>query len=360
MSREAAKETILVVDDEKNIRRTLRMVLESEGYVVLDAQNAEDGLAQLSQHEISCVLLDLRLPGMDGMEALDRMQGIAGSSDETVPVIVISGHGTIQDAVKATQLGAFDFLEKPLDRDRVIVAIRNALRQRKIELEVGQLRAEAKLRFEMIGSSPAMQKLFGEISKVAPTKGRVLITGESGTGKELVARAIHEHSQVQDGPFVKANCAAIPPELVESELFGHEKGAFTGATARKRGLFELADGGTLFLDEIGDMSLPAQAKMLRVLQTGDLTRVGGEQTISVETRVIAATNKDLSEEVAAGNFRDDLYFRLNVVSLQTPPLRQAAGACSRDGRAFRCTFLQRKWVSVEGSRRGGRRSSDGL
>jgi len=223
--------------------------------------------------------------------------------------------------VQATRLGAFDFLEKPLDRDRVVITLRNALKQRDMARKVDELREQIKGRFEMIGNSRLMQKLFNEIAKVAPTKGRVLITGESGTGKELIARAIHDNSPLAGSEFVKVNCAAISPELIESELFGHEKGAFTGATSRKRGLFEVADGGTIFLDEIGDMSLPAQAKVLRVLQTGELSRVGGERIIKVDARVIAATNKDLGREVEAGNFREDLFFRLNVVPILSPPLR---------------------------------------
>ncbi|MCA9668043.1 MAG: sigma-54-dependent Fis family transcriptional regulator [Myxococcales bacterium] len=316
-----AQHTILVVDDEKNIRRTLRMVLESEDYNVLDAGTAEDGLRALEESQIHCALFDLKLPGISGMDALSKLQE-STPGETPLPVIVISGHGTVGDAVQATKLGAFDFLEKPLDRDRVVITVRNALRQGAMAQEVAGLRRQIEGRFEMIGSSPVMQKLFAEISKVAPTRGRVLITGESGTGKELIARAIHENSQVKDGPFVKVNCAAISPELIESELFGHEKGSFTGATSRKRGLFEVADGGSLFLDEIGDMSLSAQAKLLRVLQTGELTRVGGERVIHVDVRVVAATNKSLQQEVEAGRFREDLYFRLNVIPLESPPLRE--------------------------------------
>jgi len=317
----AGKATVLVIDDEKNIRRTLRMVLESEGYEVLDAGTAEEGLSLLEEQGADCVLLDLRLPGMSGLDALSRLQ--AEEPGETqLPVIVISGHGTVADAVQATRLGAFDFLEKPLDRDRVVITLRNALKQRDMARKVDKLREQIKGRFEMIGSSQLMQKLFREIAKVAPTKGRVLITGESGTGKELIARAIHDNSPLAGSEFVKVNCAAISPELIESELFGHEKGAFTGATSRKRGLFEVADGGTIFLDEIGDMSGPAQAKVLRVLQTGELSRVGGERIIKVDARVIAATNKDLGREVEAGNFREDLFFRLNVVPILSPPLRE--------------------------------------
>src|SRR5262245_48648853 len=302
--------TVLVVDDEKNIRRTLRMVLEGEGYAVEECDTAEEGLAHAGEADV--VLLDVKLPGMSGLDALPKLK------PDDLPIIMISGHGTLADAVQATKLGAFDFLEKPLDRDRVVVTVRNALERRALRREVGASRA----RQEMIGKSAPMIALYAQIAKVAPTRGRVLITGESGTGKELVARAIHQGSPLAKAAFVKVNCAAIPPELIESELFGHEKGAFTGATARKRGLFEVADGGTIFLDEIGDMSPSAQAKVLRILQTGELNRVGGESTIKVDVRVIAATNKDLAEEVKAGRFREDLYFRLNVVPLQAPQLRE--------------------------------------
>ena len=313
--------TILVIDDEKNIRRTLRMVLESEDYNVLDAASAEAGLKLLEENLVHALLLDLKLPGISGLEALERLQ--AKTSGATIlPVIVISGHGTVNDAVQATRLGAFDFLEKPLDRERVVITLRNALRQGGLAREVGRLREQVKGRFEMIGSSPKMQKLFSEISKVAPTRGRVLITGESGSGKELIARAIHLNSPLCEAEFVKVNCAAISPELIESELFGHEKGAFTGAVGRKLGLFEVAHNGTLFLDEIGDMSLPAQAKVLRALQTGELTRVGGEKLIKVDVRVLAATNKDLTRAVETGEFREDLFFRLNVIPIHSPPLRE--------------------------------------
>jgi DNA-binding NtrC family response regulator len=235
---------------------------------------------------------------------------------------MISGHASIEDAVRATRLGAFDFLEKPLDRNRVVVTVRNAIERRQMGREVNKLRAAVDARFELLGSSPVMLELRRQIAKVAPTRSRILITGESGTGKELIARAIHRNSAVSDRAFVKVNCAAIPPELIESELFGHERGAFTGAVAKKRGLFEVADGGTIFLDEIGDMSLSAQAKVLRVLQTGEFTRVGGEATIKTDCRTIAATNRDLEAMVAQGGFREDLFFRLNVVPIRSPSLRE--------------------------------------
>jgi DNA-binding NtrC family response regulator len=313
--------TVLVVDDEKNIRRTLRMVLENEGYRVLTARSAEEALRLTGESDVHCFLMDVKLPGMDGVAALEKIKK-GGVGDGGVPVIMISGHASVTDAVQATRLGAFDFFEKPLDRHRVLVSVRNALERRCIELEIRHLRARQQERFEMVGSSPLMEEMFGQIEKVAPTKGRVLITGESGTGKELVARAIHRNSSVVAGPFVKVNCAAIPPELIESELFGHERGAFTGAVGRKKGLFETASGGTIFLDEVGDMSLPAQAKVLRVLQSGELVRVGGEDVVHVDVRVLAATNKDLKQEVEQGRFREDLYFRLNVIPLHTPSLRE--------------------------------------
>src|ERR1044071_9057359 len=237
---------------------------------------------------------------------------------------MISGHATLADAVRATKAGAYDLIEKPLDRERLMVALRNAVERRAMEREVQGLRAMADERFEMVGKSAPMGALFAQIAKVAPTRTRILITGESGTGKELIARAIPRPSTLAERPFVKVNCAAIPPELIESELFGHERGAFTGATARKRGLFEIADGGTIFLDEIGDMIASAQAKVLRVLQSGEFTRVGGEQTLKVEVRVVAATNRDLQAAVSAGQFREDLYFRLAVVPLRAPPLRERA------------------------------------
>jgi DNA-binding NtrC family response regulator len=311
---------ILIVDDEKNIRRTLRMVLEGPGYDLIEASSAEEALGRLDEEDVDLIVLDVRLPAMSGIDALGQIRKRPGL--DAVPVIMISGHASLAEAVHSVQLGATDFLEKPLDRDRVLVSVDNALRQTKLQREVVRLRAEVSDRYEMIGQSPVMRALFGAIEKVAPTRGRVLITGESGTGKELIARAIHRLSDRPDGPFVMLNCAAIPAELIESELFGHERGAFTGAHGRKKGMFELADGGTLFLDEIGDMSVGAQAKVLRALQSGEITRVGSERSIAVDVRVLAATNKDLESEVAKGAFRDDLYFRLNVVPIRSPALRE--------------------------------------
>jgi DNA-binding NtrC family response regulator len=275
----------------------------------------------------------VQLPGISGHDVLESLRKArppedAGAAKPPAPpeplVIMISGHGTLADAVRATKAGAYDFLEKPLDRERLMVTLRNALERRAMAREVAGLRALHEGRFEMVGQTPAMAALYAQIGKVAPTRTRVLITGESGTGKELVARAIHRESSLRDRPFIKVNCAAIPPELIESELFGHERGAFTGAAARKKGLFELADGGTIFLDEIGDMSLSAQAKVLRVLQSGELSRVGSETTLKVDVRVLAATNRDLQAAVASGVFREDLFFRLAVVPLRVPPLRERA------------------------------------
>jgi two-component system, NtrC family, nitrogen regulation response regulator NtrX len=332
MSDEAAAgtgEPILIVDDEKNIRRTVRMVLESEGHVVHEAGSIAEAETVLQREAgIDVILLDVKLGDDNGLELLRALKsrGEDGMSSRTseIPVVMISGHATIEDAVAATRLGAFDFMEKPLDRNRVMVTVRNALERRKMWREVHDLRRAVDARWELLGSTPVMGELRRQIAKVAPTRSRILITGESGTGKELIARAIHRNSSVSAGPFVKVNCAAIPPELIESELFGHERGAFTGAVAKKRGLFEVADGGTIFLDEIGDMALSAQAKVLRVLQTGEFTRVGGEKSLRTDCRVVAATNRDLEDMVKQGTFREDLYFRLNVVPIRSPDLKERA------------------------------------
>jgi DNA-binding NtrC family response regulator len=300
--------TVLIVDDEKNIRRTVRLVLEGEGFTVEEASSGEEALARLPDVGADVMLLDVQLPGISGLDTIERLAQQAASAKgkalEALPtVIMISGHATLADAVRAVKAGAYDLIEKPLDRERLMVALRNALERRAMAREVAGLRALADERSEMVGTSAPMGALFAQIAKVAPTRTRVLITGESGTGKELIARAVHRSSALADKPFVKVNCAAIPPELIESELFGHERGAFTGAVARKRGLFEIADGGTIFLDEIGDMIPSAQAKVLRVLQSGELTRVGAEATLKVDVRVIAATNRDLQAAVAAGSRR---------------------------------------------------------
>lgn len=311
---------ILVIDDEKNIRKTLGLVLEGEGYEVESFGTAQDGLNYLDKEGADLIILDIKLPGMTGVEALSKIR--ASQTDYTdIPIIMISGHASLAEAVETVRKGATDFFEKPLDRDGVLIRVANCLKQRNLAQQVQKLKAEVQSEHQMIGTSPVMKTLFEQLNKVAPTKSRVLITGESGTGKELIARALHDLSPRYDAPFIKVNCAAIPGELIESELFGYEKGAFTGAKGRKPGQFELADGGTLFLDEIGDMTLSAQAKVLRVLQSGELTRVGGQKNIHVDVRVLAATNKNLEKAIREGLFREDLYFRLNVVPLYSPPLR---------------------------------------
>jgi DNA-binding NtrC family response regulator len=317
-----AASTILVVDDEKNIRRTLGMVLSGVGYRMLEAGSAEQALECLKnpQHPIDLAIVDLKLPGQSGLDLLESMKRDDASSD--IPVIVISGHASVQDAVLAIKLGASDFFEKPLNRDRILVSVENSIRGARLRRTVEQMRLELEQRYQMVGTSEPLQKLFHDIDRVAPTKANVLITGESGTGKELVSRALHRLSPRRDAPFVKVNCAAMPRDLIESELFGHERGAFTGAHGAKRGLFEQAHGGTLFLDEIGDMDLTAQAKVLRVLQNGELSRVGSEHVMHVDVRLLAATNKDLGREVAAGRFREDLFFRLEVFPLHVPALRE--------------------------------------
>jgi two-component system nitrogen regulation response regulator NtrX len=314
--------TVLVVDDERNIRRTLEMVLSGEGYRVLEAESAEQALSLLASGAgpVDLAIFDLKLPGMSGLSALEKLR--SDEATRELPVIVISGHATVHDAVAAIKLGASDFFEKPLNRERVLVSVTNSIHTARLSRVVAHMRAELEARYEMIGTSSPMQRLFQAIDKVAPTKASVLITGESGTGKELVSRAIHRLSPRKDAPFVKVNCAAIPRELIESELFGHERGSFTGAQARKRGLFEQAHGGTLFLDEIGDMDLAAQAKVLRALQNGEIVRVGSEHVIHVDVRVLAATNKDLGKAVANNTFREDLFFRLNVFPIRCPSLRE--------------------------------------
>jgi DNA-binding NtrC family response regulator len=312
-----ARSTLLVVDDEPNILTTVRRSLELEGYIVEVAGNGAAGLAKLADNDIDLVLLDVMMPGESGLEVLPK---IRTASPETI-VVMMSGNATIDTAVSATKAGAYDFIEKPLSGDKLLLTVQNALSFARLHHENTRLRGRARSDFAMIGKGAAMRAIFDKVGKTAPSSGRVLITGENGTGKELVARAIHEHSKRADGPFVKLNCAAIPSELIESELFGHEKGAFTGATQQRRGKFELADGGTLFLDEVGDMNPSAQAKVLRVLQENELERVGGAETIKVDVRVVAATNKELHAEIAAGRFREDLYYRLAVVPIELPPLR---------------------------------------
>jgi DNA-binding NtrC family response regulator len=312
-----ARSTILVIDDEPNILTTVRRSLELEGYSVEVAGGGAAGLAKLAERDIDLILLDVMMPGETGLEVLPKLRALRPEA----MIVMMSGNATIDTAVQATRLGAFDFIEKPLTGDIVKTRVENALTFARLRHENQRLRGRAQSDFAMIGKGAAMKAIFDKVGKTAPSSGRVLITGENGTGKELVARAIHEHSKRADGPFIKLNCAAIPSELIESELFGHEKGAFTGATQQRRGKFELADGGTLFLDEVGDMNPSAQAKVLRVLQENELERVGGADTIKVDVRVVAATNKDLQAEIAAGRFREDLYYRLAVVPIELPPLR---------------------------------------
>jgi DNA-binding NtrC family response regulator len=330
--------TVLVVDDEKNIRRTLQLVLEGEGYHVLGAETAGQALGVLASPEtpVDLAILDVQLPDMSGLDALAKIRTDEATRD--LPIIVVSGHATVNDAVQAIKLGASDFFEKPLARERVLVSVRNVLDAAKARRELARVTEQQLQRFEMIGRSAPMQRLFREIEKVAPTKASVLITGESGTGKELIARAIHRLSPRADGPFVKVNCAAIPRELIESELFGHERGAFTGAQNKRRGLFEQAHGGTLFLDEVGDMDLVAQAKVLRAVQSGEISRVGSEHVIHVDVRVLAATNKDLAKGVEAGAFREDLYFRLAVFPIRSPALRERVEDIPRLALAFMDQF----------------------
>ncbi len=310
--------TLLVIDDEPNILTTVRRALELEDYRVEVAGNGDIGLEKLSELDIDLVLLDVVMPGRNGLEVLADIR----KNHPDVAVVMMSGNATIEVAVQAAKAGAHDFVEKPLSSEKLLLTVQNALSFFKLSRENAKLRARAHADHAMIGSSGPMKGIFDKIAKTAPTNGRVLITGHNGTGKELVARAIHDNSKRNKGPFIKLNCAAIPSELIESELFGHEKGAFTGATQQRRGKFELADGGTLFLDEVGDMNPSAQAKVLRVLQEGELERVGGSDTIQVDVRVLAATNKNLEEEIAAGRFREDLYYRLNVVPIEMPQLRQ--------------------------------------
>ncbi len=310
--------TVLIIDDERNIRRTFGMVLQAEGFDVLDAADGEAGLALLESDGADVVVLDVRLPGMDGLEVLRRIR----ERDEPPQVVMISGHGTIATAVEATRLGAFDFLEKPCSRERVVLAVRNALRLGELDGEVRRRRRAEHDRHRLVGESAAMREVRAQIERVAPTPARVLIRGESGVGKELVARAIHRLSRRADRPFVKVNCAAIPEDLIESELFGAVKGAYTGAVGTRDGKFLQADGGTLFLDEVGDMSRRAQAKVLRALQEGEIERVGDGKVRRVDVRVVAATNRDLEADVREGRFREDLFFRLNVVPIVVPPLRE--------------------------------------
>src|SRR6187431_1018944 len=315
------KPTILIVDDEPGVRSSLSGVLRDEGYSVEAVSTGEACLDRLTRGPIDLIVLDVWMPGMDGLATLAKLR----ERQVDTQVVLISGHGSIESAVKAIKLGAFDFVEKPLSIDKTLHVVRNALRQRQLEEENRALREHVDRRFVMVGESYVMRSLREQVAMAAPTNGRVLIFGENGTGKELVARSIHALSRRRAGPFVEVNCAAIPEELIESELFGHFKGAFTGAVSDRRGKFEAADGGTLFLDEIGDMSLKTQAKVLRALQEQVIDPVGGANSVRVDVRVIAATNKDLTAEIRAGRFREDLFFRLNVIPLFVPALRDRQG-----------------------------------
>jgi two-component system nitrogen regulation response regulator NtrX len=311
------KHSILIVDDEAGVRSALCGVLRDEGYTVEAVESGEACLDRVVRASYDAIVLDIWLPGMDGLATLEKLQ----ERRVDAPVIMISGHGNIESAVRAIKMGAFDFVEKPLSLDKTVAVVGNAVRQRRLEIENRELRATVDRRHTIVGESHVLRQLLEQVSMAAPTNGRVLIYGENGTGKELIARTIHMRSRRTKGPFIEVNCAAIPEELIESELFGHMKGAFTGAVSDRRGKFELADGGTLFLDEIGDMSLKTQAKVLRALQEQVVEPVGGTSSVKVDVRVIAATNKDLPTEIRAGRFREDLYFRLNVIPIFVPPLR---------------------------------------
>jgi two-component system, NtrC family, nitrogen regulation response regulator NtrX len=331
---------ILVIDDEQGIRAALGQLLEYEGYEVRTVANAADGIEEYRKWRPHLVFLDVKMAGMDGMEALKKIREL----DPGATVVMISGHATIRTAVEATQLGAYEILEKPLDTDRILVMLRNALSHLDLQEENARLKESIDAPFEIVGKTPVMRALMDKIEKVATTPARVLITGENGTGKELVARALHRMSPRANKPFVEVNCAAIPGELIESELFGHIRGSFTGAVADRAGKFEQAHKGTLFLDEIGDMSLAAQAKVLRVLQDNVITRIGGAKPISVDVRVIAATNKTLENEIAAGKFREDLYYRLNVVPIHVPPLRERREDIPTLAQYFAATLSAREGI----------------
>ena len=308
---------VLVVDDEKSIRNSLREILEYEKYKVEEALDGDEALEKIHSTPYDVILCDIKMPKKDGVEILTK-----GMEVTEAPFIMISGHGTIETAVKSIKKGAFDYLEKPLDLNRLLVTIRNAMDKSQLLNETKILKKKVSKKYEMIGVSPKLQEVRDMIDKVAPTDARVLISGENGTGKELVARQIHEKSPRARAPFIEVNCAAIPSELIESELFGHEKGSFTSAVKQRKGDFEQADGGTIFLDEIGDMSLSAQAKVLRTLEENKITRIGGEKEINVDVRVIAASNKTLKNEIQKGNFREDLYHRLSVIIIRVPPLKE--------------------------------------
>jgi len=309
---------VLVIDDETGIREAIRMTLEYEHYKVDEARSGQEGIDKATKTPYDALLLDIKMPVLDGIEVLENLK----EQRVTAPVIMVSGHGDVHTAVECTKRGAFDFLEKPLNREKLLLAVRNAVRQRFLEEENIELRERTEREYQLVGEAQVMRDLRAQIERASPTKATVLIQGESGTGKELVAREIHRRSSRANMAFVQVNCAAIPEELIESELFGHEKGSFTGAVRKQTGKFAAADGGTIFLDEVGDMSLRTQAKVLRVLQEGEVEPVGSATVVKVDVRVIAATNKDLEEEIRGGRFREDLYYRLNVIPIRTPPLRE--------------------------------------
>ena len=310
--------TILIIDDEKEICESMKMILEYEGYSVDYSTSALKGLNLAEEKQIICLLLDIQMPEMSGFEVLKKVK----EANPSLSVIIISAHGSVENAIKATRLGAFDFIEKPIDRDKLLISVRNAVEQVKLLTENIEIKKTLEVDGEILGQSKGIKSILELIDKVAPLNTRVLITGENGTGKELVARAIHKKSQRKDKPFIEVNCAAIPNELIESELFGHEKGSFTGAFTQRIGKFELANKGTIFLDEVGDMSPQAQAKVLRAIEDGKIERVGGGKKIDVDVRIISATNKELSEEIQKEKFREDLFHRLNVIPINVPPLRE--------------------------------------
>lgn len=317
LQKNTAMSRILIIDDQDPIRRVMRDILENENYQVSDVPSGVEALQVLKDNEFDAIICDIKMPDMDGIEVLEKIKAMCDT-----PVVMITGHGTIDTAVDAFKKGAFDFILKPPDLNRLLITLRNAVDKQKLCAENKALKRVVKSKNIMVGESAAMTEVRSMIEKVAPTNARVLITGENGTGKELVARQLHELSNRSKNPFIEVNCAAIPSELIESQLFGHEKGSFTSAIKQRKGDFELADGGTLFLDEIGDMSLAAQAKVLRALQENKIMRVGGEKELAVNVRVLAATNKNLKEEIQKGNFREDLYHRLSVIVIEVPPLRE--------------------------------------
>ncbi len=325
-----SNELILIVDDEESVRKSLADVMRDEGYEVVTASSGKEGIDALAEAQPSLALLDIAMPDMDGIETLRRLKEIRPD----MPVIMVTGHGTIETAVKTTKMGAYDFLVKPPELQHLTLVVKHGIEESRLREENATLKQSIERRYEIVGESAAIAKLKQQIALAGPTNGWVLIHGESGTGKELVARAIHRASRRENGPFVEVNCAAIPQELIESELFGHEKGSFTGATGMKRGKFELAHGGTIFLDEIADMSMATQAKVLRVLEGQEFQRVGGIKTLKADVRVIAASNKDLAEEMKRGSFREDLYYRLNVIPLDVPPLRERSDDIPRLVRHF--------------------------